>query len=89
MVEKSPTKCSLQTRGVHSRKEKGGRERRELVSKIDMNKRAPYPSLYRPRRGATSPNFPCGTIPKGGGAPIRGVGPFLAPWPMGEDSLSP
>ena len=33
MVEKSPTKCSLQTRGVHSRKEKGGRERLEkLVS---------------------------------------------------------
>src|ERR1041384_7858922 len=33
MLEKSPTKCRLQTRGVHSRKEKGGRERLEkLVS---------------------------------------------------------
>src|ERR1043165_9761234 len=33
IVEKSPTKCRLQTRGVHSRKEKGGRERLEkLVS---------------------------------------------------------
>src|SRR3954465_8486796 len=50
-----PTKCSLQTRGVHSRKEKGGRERLEkLVSnRFILRKRAPYPSLYRPRRGAT------------------------------------
>src|SRR3954467_2287722 len=60
MVEKSPTKCSLQTRGVHSRKEKGGRERLEkLVSnRFILRKRAPYPSLYRPRRGATLPPLP-------------------------------
>src|ERR1043165_5140800 len=48
IVEKSPTKCSLQTRGVRSRKEKGGGEILEkLVSNqfIVLIKRAPLPLL--------------------------------------------
>ena len=81
IVEKSLTKCRLQTRGVHSSKEKGGRERLEkLVSNrfaLCVLKGHLYPSLYRLRRGATSLNFPCGTNPKGRGCAMnKGGGPL-------------
>src|SRR3954469_6642135 len=55
MLEKSPTKCILQTRGVYSRKEKGGRERLEkLVS---------YQFLYEEKGHPTPPYIGQGGMP--------------------------
>src|SRR3954465_5323151 len=67
--------------------EKREREMRETCLKsICINeKRAPYPSLYRPRRGATLPSTSgVGLIPREGGfgAALGGWAPFMAPWPM-------
>src|ERR1041385_8774101 len=88
MMVKPPTRCKLQTRGVRSRSEK---ERENELNGMD-EKRAHYPSLYRPRRGGTSSPPPCGTkLPKGGkGAAREGVkAPPLAPWAKGGNPLLP
>src|ERR1044072_6159905 len=70
IVEKSPTKCRLQTRGVHSRKEKGGRERLEkLVSNQFILKKKGHPTPPYIGQGGCHPplHFRGGTNPKGGG----------------------
>src|SRR3954464_5909564 len=57
IVEKSPTKCSFQTRGVRSRKEKGGRERLEkLVSnQFELKKKGHSTPPYIGQGGVPPP----------------------------------
>ena len=67
-----------------------GRRKRERKNSIQLNKRPPYPSLHRLRRGCTSPSpSHVGLNPQGGIAPAKGGGgPPLAHGPRGSPSPS-
>ena len=92
MVEKPPTWCRLQTRGVRRRKEKERERDLKNLSQINCCEEKGHPTPPYIGQGGVPPSlpFPCGTKPKGGGdgAPLKGVGPFLAPWPKGETPSS-
>src|SRR3954469_8095729 len=68
MVEKSPTQCNLQTRGVCSRKRR--RERDENLSQIFMKKKGTPTPPYIGQGGGQPPSTShVGLFPRGGGWP--------------------
>src|ERR1044071_9761072 len=59
MVEKpQPSVDSKQGESTRGGRKRGKRELRNLSNQIVCRKKAPHPSLYRPRRGATLPPLP-------------------------------